>query len=80
MGDGAANRPLVTGLEVADERQCRSQQWKLLRQRGPGHQPVLRDRRADLDLATVLPIDLADRGELGDAGDIRRIAGSTTRS
>ena len=79
MRDRAADRALVAGLEVADERQCRGQQRKLLRERGPGQQPVLRHRRADLDLAAAVATISRIAASSGMRVISTRIAGSASR-
>src|SRR5262245_18082187 len=66
MRDGAADRALVAGLEMADERQGGRQQGKLPRKRRPCQQPALSNCGADLDPA----IELANDIELGNARDI----------
>ena len=66
MRDGTAHCPFVARLEVPDVRQRSGQERKLFGKPRPGQQPVLRYRRADLDLA----VDFTDGGELRNARDV----------
>ena len=81
MRDGAADRPLLLAGSGSGRRTAMPPPAaEAFARARPGHQPVLRHRRTDLDLAaTVVPIDLADHGELGDAGDPPGLRVSITR-
>src|SRR5438105_1869962 len=63
VGNGAADRTFVAGLEVSDERQGGAHKGQRSRQRWPGEQAALRDRGAHFDLA----VELGDGVELGNA-------------
>ena len=73
--DRAADRALVAGLEVADERQRHRQQRQLFGKLRPGQQLVLRHRGADLDLVA----EVADRSSSAMRAMSISTAGSASR-
>ena len=66
VGDRAAHRALVAGLEMADEGQGGGEQRKLFLQVRPGQQLVLCHRGADLDCVA----EIADVPQFGDPRDV----------
>ena len=66
MGDGAADRAFVAGLEMSDERQSAGNERELSYKGRPTKQAALRHCGADLHLGVIF----ADRGEFRNAGDV----------